>query len=245
MFDSFRCYGAVIKKFISAYFQLDYYRDDEYNGAKLSLDLIKTMDRAGLKIYAEGLDNLNILTKPCVIVANHMSSLETFVIPGIIGNRIKTCCVMKQELVDYPVFGKIVSAFNPIAVSRTNPKEDYITVANKSKEAVAEGKSVIIFPQGTRHANVSAEQFNTIGVKIARMHKLPIVPLALVTDAWGNGKIIRDFGKFDLSKKVLFAFGKPIEIEGNGNEAHKKSIEFIIGKIKEWGRTDLIISEKV
>ena len=64
-----------------------------------------------------------------------------------------------------------------------------------------------------RTVTFDPEQFNTIGVKLAQKAKVPIIPLALKTNAWGNGKVLKDFGCIDTSKTVHFAFGEPIEVQ--------------------------------
>jgi 1-acyl-sn-glycerol-3-phosphate acyltransferase len=61
-----------------------------------------------------------------------------------------------------------------------------------------------------------------------------VVPLALLTDAWGNGKRVKDFGKIDPTRKVHLAFGEPMHIVGQGTREHQAVIEFIRGKLREW-----------
>ena len=69
---------------------------------------------------------------------------------------------------------------------------------------------------------------------------MPVIPVALLTDAWGNGKYVKEAGKIDPKKPVCVAFGEPLTITGNGAEEHEKILEFIAGKFREWGRTDLL-----
>jgi 1-acyl-sn-glycerol-3-phosphate acyltransferase len=63
---------------------------------------------------------------------------------------------------------------------------------------------------------------------------VPVVPLALKTDAWGTGKIIKDFGPVDKNKKVFFAFGEPMKIKDRGSEEHQKVIDFIQNNLAQW-----------
>jgi 1-acyl-sn-glycerol-3-phosphate acyltransferase len=77
---------------------------------------------------------------------------------------------------------------------------------------------------------------NSIGVKLAKKAGVPIIPLALQTSAWGNGKMIKDLGKIDSAKKVYFAFDAPLMVKGKGGEEHEMIIEFIQAKLKEWER---------
>jgi 1-acyl-sn-glycerol-3-phosphate acyltransferase len=77
-------------------------------------------------------------------------------------------------------------------------------------------------------------QFNTIGIKLAQKAGVPVVPLALLTDAWENGFLIKDFGRINTMKKAHFAFGKPLMIKNRGAEEHQQTIDFIATKLQEW-----------
>ena len=124
---------------------------------------------------------------------------------------------------------------DPIAVTRDNPREDFKAVIEGGTERLARGISIIVFPQTTRTRQFDASQFNSIGVKLALRAKAPVVPLALLTDAWGNGRWIKDFGKIDPARTVHFAFGEPMEIQGRGAEDHQKIIGFIEERLSQWG----------
>jgi 1-acyl-sn-glycerol-3-phosphate acyltransferase len=77
-------------------------------------------------------------------------------------------------------------------------------------------------------------EFNTLGIKLALKAGVPVVPIALKTDAWGVGKIMKDFGRIDRTKKVRFAFGKPMEIKGRGADEHQAIISFIQESLARW-----------
>jgi 1-acyl-sn-glycerol-3-phosphate acyltransferase len=163
-----------------------------------------------------------------------MSTLETFVLPVIIAPIRDTTFVVKQSLVEYPVFKYVMRSRNPVTVGRLNPRDDLKAVLEGGAERLRAGMSVIIFPQTTRTPVFDYDQFNTIGIKLAKRAGVPMVPFALKTDAWGNGAHFKDFGKIDPTKTVHFAFGKPLTIKDRGNEEHQQVIDFITGKLKEW-----------
>ncbi|OUC07563.1 glycerol acyltransferase, partial [Litorilinea aerophila] len=77
-------------------------------------------------------------------------------------------------------------------------------------------------------------QFNSIGIKLARKAQVPVVPVALKTDAWGIGRIIKEIGRIDPSRPVRFAFGEPLTIQGRGNAQQEAIVEFIGSKLREW-----------
>jgi 1-acyl-sn-glycerol-3-phosphate acyltransferase len=209
------------------------YGDDEW--CRNSIDTLFAFERVGGVFEIDGIDNFRTLDGPCVFIGNHMSTLETFVLPSLIVPFKKVTFVVKQSLVEYPVFKHIMRARDPITVGRTNPREDLKAVLEGGEERLKKGISLVIFPQTTRSEVFDPDHFNTIGVKLARRAGLPVVPIALQTDAWGNGKYLKDFGRIDPSRTVRFSFGEPMTIEGRGDEEHQKIIEFITGKLKEWG----------
>jgi 1-acyl-sn-glycerol-3-phosphate acyltransferase len=203
-----------------------------------SLATLRALESVGVVIEVTGIDSFATVEGPCVFIANHMSTLETFVLPTLIAPRKDTTFVVKQSLVDYPVFKHIMRTRNPITVGRSNPREDLKAVLEGGIERLHAGMSVIIFPQTTRTRDFDPAQFNTIGIKLAKRAGVPIVPIALKTDAWGNGAFLKDYGRIDPSKKVHFDFGKPIWIKDRGTSEHQEIIAFIESKLKEWGTED-------
>lgn len=213
---------------------------DDYRWVNSSFDVLDALEENGIKVYAEGIDYVRQLNSPAVFIANHMSTLETFILPSIINPIRRVIYIIKKELADFPLFGPVAVARDPIVVGRKNPREDLLHVLNEGKRRLAEGRSIIVFAQKTRSKEIDFSTFTTLGIKLAKQSKVPVIPIALVTDAWGNGKKLKDFGKIDPSKKVHFAFGKPIDI-ASGKDEMKTVIDFINSKIIEWGREDIII----
>ncbi len=212
------------------------YGDEEWTVS--SYKVLKDLEALGAPAEITGLEHVRQLDSPCVFVANHMSTLETMVLPAIIQPIRDVTFVVKQSLLDYPVFKHIATARDPIAVARDNPREDLKAVINGGIDRLGRGISVVVFPQTTRSSTFDPQKFNTIGIKLAVKAKVPIIPVALQTDAWGNGKWIKDFGPVDPSKPVRFAFGPPIQIEGRGADQHKEVIHFIETKLQHWNRGD-------
>ena len=207
---------------------------DNTEWSRSSLEVLHALEEVGIEVEITGIHHLEQLDTPCVVVGNHMSTLETGVLPVIIQPFRDVTFVVKHSLLTYPVFRHVMRSRNPVAVSQTNPREDLVTVLKEGTKRLKQGISMIVFPQGSRTSSFVPEGFNTIGVKLAHKAGVPIVPLALKTDAWGNGRLIRDFGKIDPTKKVRFAFSEPLWIEGRGTEQQQAAIDFIQRKLAEW-----------
>jgi len=202
--------------------------------AESSFDVLRALESIGTSITITGLANLRKFEGPAVFIANHMSTLETLVLPCIIQPVKPTTFVVKQSLVDMPVFGPIMRSRDPILVGRTNPREDLKAVLEGGTTKLGAGQSIIIFPQSTRSFTFKPEEFNTLGIKLALKARVPVVPIALKTDAWGIGKIAKEFGPIDPGKKVHFAIGEPLTIRNRGAEEHQEIIDFIRGKLERW-----------
>lgn len=207
---------------------------EDFHWYRSSLDILEALEGVGVQVEISGLEHLRGLKGPCVIVGNHMSMLETFVLPGIIRPFLPVTFVVKQSLLDYPVFSHVMRSRNPVAVGRTNPREDFSTVMKEGKERLDRGISVIVFPQTTRTPIFDPKEFNSIGNKLAKRAQVPVVPVALSTHAWGNGKMLKDFGKIDPAKAVHFAFGAPMDVRELGNRANSMVVEFIQDHLKTW-----------
>lgn len=208
------------------------YGDREWS--RTSHEVLESLESVGVQVEVSGVQHIRRLNSPCVFVANHMSMFETMVLPAIIRPIRPVTFVVKQSLLEYPLFGHIIRSRDPIAVSRDNPREDFRVMMNGGAERIEKGLSVVVFPQATRGVSFSASQFNTIGVKLARRANVPVIPIALMTDAWGNGKWLKDLGPIDPNKKVHIAFGEPIQIKDRGAEQQTQIVNYIHAKLKLW-----------
>jgi 1-acyl-sn-glycerol-3-phosphate acyltransferase len=200
-----------------------------------SFELMRALEHVGVMMEVSGGEHFTALREPCVFIGNHMSTLETFVLPVLIEPYKDVTFVVKQSLVDYPIFKYLMRSRDPITVGRENAREDLRAVLEGGTERLKAGRSIIIFPQTTRTPVFDPSQFNTIGIKLAKRAGVPVVPIALKTDAWSNGTWVKDYGKVDPSMKVFFEFGKPLRITGRGDEEHEQIVQFITERLKRWG----------
>jgi len=214
------------------------YNDFEWSNS--SVDVLESLERSGVQLHFSGMLNITKNEGPVVFASNHMSTLETMILPAIIQPMKRVVFVTKEELSKYPMFGPITSARDPIVVGRKNPREDLRIVLEEGSERIKNGKSVIIFPQKTRSIYFEPASFNSLGAKLAKRNNVPLIPIALVTDAWGNGKVVKEIGKIDTNKKVEICFGEPIIVQGNGAEEHQQVMDFIAAKFKMWGKEQFI-----
>ncbi|MFO7615943.1 MAG: lysophospholipid acyltransferase family protein [Bacteroidales bacterium] len=209
--------------------------DDEAWAAS-SLENFRLLERGGGIFHVYGVEHFRKLEGPVVFVSNHMSTLETMVFPFLIAPHKRVTFVVKDSLVTHPIFGPIMRSRDPIVVSRHNSREDLVEVMTKGQRLLAGGSSVVIFPQSTRRLEFRPEEFNTLGVKLASKAGVPVIPVAIKTDFWLNGRILKDLGPLDLSSRdIRIRFGQPLMISGSGKEDNQTIIRFIQSHLEEWG----------
>lgn len=209
---------------------------NQQSWARLSFRIWQAVEGAGGRIIVEGGENLAALEFPAVIIGNHMSMLETFLLPAAILPYQLVTLVVKESLVKLPVFGIMMrGGVRPVVVTRNNPREDLKTVMRCGQRVLKEGRSIIVFPQSTRSTEFCPDNFNSLGVKLASRAGVPVVPLALKTDFQRLGKIFKDMGKLDRSKPVHVKFGKPMMVKDKGREEHNAVLDFIADNLRAWG----------
>ncbi|MFH0734840.1 MAG: lysophospholipid acyltransferase family protein [bacterium] len=205
------------------------------------VDIFRALEDTGIKMHFTGMQHVRENLEPTIFISNHMSTLETMVPVAIIEPIKPVIYVIKKELSEYPVFKHLILATDPIIVGRENPREDLVKVLSDGAEKLKQGKSIILFPQKTRSPYFDVKNFNSLGIKLAKKNNVTVTPMAVLTDAWGNGKLIKEFGKIDVKKEVKITFGQPFKVTGNGVEENNKIIDFIKDNLTKWGRKDLIV----
>lgn len=192
-------------------------------------------EKAGAKVHITGLDFLAESRDPCVFVCNHMSTLETFVLPGIIHPFRPVTFVVKESLLRQCIFGPIMKSMNPIAVTRKDPRADLKKVLDEGIATLGKGISLIIFPQTTRTLVFDPGQFNSLGEKLARRAGVPIIPVAVKTDFWSPGRVIKDLGRIKPENDIHIAFGPAVDSATNPQALHAGIIAYITGCLETWG----------
>lgn len=199
-----------------------------------SFEILKFIERTGGIFHITGMENITIPDASVLFIGNHMSTLETMILPCIIGPHRELTFVVKESLVKHPLFGDVMRSRNPVVVGRTDPRKDLEAVMNGGAELLSNGTSIVIFPQSTRSVEFKPDEFNSLGVKLARKAGITVVPIALKTDFWGNGKWIKELGPLDHNKHIHIRFGEPMKVTGNGKEENQKIIEFIQSSLRNW-----------
>lgn len=192
------------------------------------LHIFHYFEKAGFKFELNGLDNLKNINCPVVFVANHMSFIETLILPGILMKYVPLSIVAKQELKKLPFLSSILNSINTIYVSRKNKREDYIQLNYKSSILIRKGYSLLIFPEGKRFSKFNPNRFRKIGLRIAVNNKICLMPIAIKSDAWESG------GKINPEKIIHFEFGNAFYPEKCDLTTHEEILGFINKNLAIW-----------
>ncbi len=138
---------------------------------------------------------------PTLIAAKHESAYETLLLMALLDDPI---IVLKRELADVPLFGRLTRRHGVIPVDRTANAAALRLMLHAADKAKTQHRAVLIFPEGTRvpHGEMPKLQAGFAGL-YGRL-EMPVVPVA--TDAglhWPRG--IRK-----APGVIRFRFGAPI-----------------------------------
>ena len=98
-----------------------------------SFEFFDLIEQCGGRFHITGIDHFRNLKEPVVFIGNHMSTLETMVVPFMVASVMEATFVVKEKLVTGPFFGPIMRARDPIPVGRTNPREVQVVDAPQNQ----------------------------------------------------------------------------------------------------------------
>ena len=163
-----------------------------------------------IRVRVTGRGNIDP-TQSYVIVANHQSQYDIFVLYGWLGIDFKW--VMKQELRKVPGIGIGCEKVGHIFIDRSN-HEKAVASLRAAKEKIVNGTSVIFFPEGTRSRDGSLGVFKKGAFKMALDLRLPILPITIV----GTRDILPTDTVDLFPGCARMIIHKPIDIAGYTND---------------------------
>ncbi|WP_066551258.1 MULTISPECIES: lysophospholipid acyltransferase family protein [unclassified Sphingomonas] len=126
----------------------------------------------GIEIRMEGTPP----DRPVLFAAKHQAFLETFELTSRLGMPAP---VMKEELSRIPVWGWTARRYGSIIVNRQASAAALRRMLREGKAIVAEGRSILIFPEGTRVRPGEQPPLQSGFAGLYKMLGLPVVPIAL------------------------------------------------------------------
>ncbi len=128
---------------------------------------------AGIDLRVEGEDHL-WSHRPAVFIFNHQSDLDAVLMLKML--RRDVTGVGKQELRHNPIFGPLFSIAGLVFVDRANTAKA-IEALEPAVQALREGRSLAIAPEGTRSRTPRLGPFKKGAFHMAMQAGVPIVPV--------------------------------------------------------------------
>ncbi len=128
----------------------------------------------GITHHIDGLENLP--AEPCLIVSNHQSAWETITYLLFFP---EVAIITKIELLKIPVFGAYLKRSPMIPIDRDAGTKALRQMVDEGQRALEHGRSVLIFPEGTRQAPDANVEFKR-GVELLYSKlNAPLLPVAM------------------------------------------------------------------
>ncbi len=196
----------------------------------------KMLINAKATVEVHGMENLT--GKPVIFVANHQSNFDIMLLLGYLDSPHGI--IAKDSLAKIPFISFWMTSFDCIFIDRNDPRKALKTM-NEAGKTVVEGRSIIIFPEGTRSRGENINEFKAGAFKTAFKYNLPIVPVAID----GTYKVMEgNKGNKIRPAHIIMTVLPEIETEGLSKDEQKVFGEKIRELILE-GRetTRLVIKE--
>jgi len=158
---------------------------------------------AGADVTVVGKENVP-LDKPVVFVANHASHLDIGCLCGAL--PVNLHFIGKKELMYFPIVGWYMLIAGHIFIDRKSRKK----AAESLKQAalkIREGKSVVMYPEGTRSADGTIGVFKKGAFHLAMDAGVQIIPVSMN----GTEKVWPKSPNKITPGKVMIKIGKPID----------------------------------
>lgn len=193
-------------RFLSCYAVCDFWRAGFMGMARHVL---------GIRTIVEGREH--IPQTPAIYLAKHQSAWETVALqvwtpPAVF--------VLKRELLHIPFFGWALWGLRMIWIDRSSGKSALEKIVSQGRQRLAEGLSIIIFPEGTRVAPGKMGRFKAGGAHLATRTGALVVPVAHnAGELWPRNAFIKQPGT------ITVRFGAPIDPQGLSDAELNQRVE--------------------
>lgn len=162
---------------------------------------------AGVRVTLEGATREK-MDRPLVVVANHQSWFDVFVLGGLLPGRARF--VAKEELRRIPLFGAAWETCGHIRVNRGDRAEAVRSLNEAGTRIRDERLNVILFPEGTRSPDGHLLPFKKGAFVLAIQTGVPVLPVGI-----SGSRAVMAKGSFRIQPgEIRVRVGEPIPVEG-------------------------------
>lgn len=156
----------------------------------------------------------NIPSGNAIVFCKHQSAWETLALQNIFPPQV---WLLKRELLWIPFFGWGLAMLEPIAIDRRAGRKAVEQIVRQGIERLADGRWVVIFPEGTRVVPGQTGRYGIGGAVLASASGYPVVPVAHnAGEFWPRRGFIKRPGT------ITVVVGPPIDSRGKDAETIKE-----------------------
>ena len=156
---------------------------------------------AGIGVEVRNADRLP--KGPVLVASKHQSAWETIWFNQFLDTP---AIVLKKELTEIPVLGSMINGAGMVPIDRDGGAPAIKRMVIDSKAAIADGRPVLIFPQGNRVAPGEDALYHPGVFALYRSIGLPMIPVALNSGRyWSRNAFLK------IPGCVIVEFLEPIE----------------------------------
>jgi 1-acyl-sn-glycerol-3-phosphate acyltransferase len=176
----------------------------------------------GIDVVVTGWENLP-KAGPALIASNHQSAFDTIVWMKLLD---QVAYVLKKDLQYIPLYGQICVATGMIIVDRAAGANAIRVLLAGASRVVAQGRTIVIFPEGTRASPGTIGELHPGVAGIASHTGLPVIPV--VTDSgehWGRRGFRRFPGTITIAIRPALPAGlKRQDLLGRLNAEYRRGV---------------------
>jgi 1-acyl-sn-glycerol-3-phosphate acyltransferase len=144
----------------------------------------------------------------CVVVANHASHADTAVLLAALPAKAQPVFAAAADYwFDVPVRRFVAGSLAGILPVRRSGGDTYAQLLAAARPALKAGRTVVIYPEGTRSTDGEVGEFHSGALRLARDCGVPIVPVAVL----GTAEVLPKGASFISHAPMQVRVGVPVD----------------------------------
>lgn len=161
-----------------------------------------------------------------ILMPNHESHLDPPLMMNL--SPVPVRFIAKASLFRIPFLGWAMWSAGMIPIDRSNQAKAFASIA-RATEMIKSGKTVLVFPEGTRTSDGEMRAFKKGGFVMAVRGGVPIVPVGIA----GTRRIMAPGGMIERSGPAVVVLGAPIDTSGYDEESKGELMEVVRTRIAD------------